>query len=169
MTITRILLVAVVFAFAVEMPAQAGAGKAGLWEMKLQNKLAKKGDYPDISKLPPEMIAEFKRQGMDLQAPGGMTVKFCMTAQDVANNKPNFGQEDASCKPVNVKFDGKKYSADVVCTGVSKGKGHIDMTFASPEHYFGTQKMDVMEDGRMVHQEASMDARWLSANCGKIK
>lgn len=155
----------VVAVVALTIPAMAGGfGKAGLWQMTLKDK-AKMATFDSM---PPQMRAEFAKQGMTM-GPGGFVTKFCMTPEDVAKNKLNLGDEGGNCKTVNVKFDGKKYSADIVCTGENRGKGHTELTFESQTHYFGTQKMDIMEDGAMTHQNATMDARWIGPNCGSIK
>lgn len=150
---------------ALTVPAMAGGfGKAGLWQMTMKDK-AKMAAFANM---PAQMRAEFAKQGMSM-GPNGFVTKFCMTPDDVAKNQPNLGDDDGNCKTVNVKFSGKKYSADIVCTGENRGKGHTELTIESETHYFGTQKMDILEDGEMTHQDATMDARWLGPNCGAIK
>lgn len=164
MKIVRVAAICIA-ALALASAASAGGfGKAGLWQMTLKDK-AKMAAFANM---PAQMRAEFAKQGMSM-GPNGFVTKFCMTPADVAKNQPNLGDDGGNCKAVNVKFDGKKYAADIVCTGENRGKGHTELTIESQTHYFGSQKMDILEDGEMTHQDATMDARWLGPNCGAIK
>ncbi|MDE1985004.1 MAG: DUF3617 family protein [Alphaproteobacteria bacterium] len=69
----------------------------------------------------------------------------------------------------NAKFTGTSYSADMVCTGEMKMRGHVQFTFESPAHYYGTTTMNGMMDGRPIHNTTKIDARWLTADCGKAQ
>jgi len=125
-------------AFAFSPAALAGHGKVGLWESTVQ------------------VMGR------------AMTNKFCMSAAQVAADKPVY-RNQAHCTPQNEKMSGNTYSADVVCTSPMNMKMHMQITWDSAEHYSGTQTTDMAMGGQTMHNSTSFEARWLSPNCGNVK
>jgi len=164
----RILLLGTVLATAVSvsLAAWAGHGKAGLWDINIQTNMGQMQGMPDMSKMPPEVQARMKAMGMQMNG-SGMTVRHCMTAADVNAEKPNMSH-NAECKAINVNMSGQTYSADLVCKGKMNATGHVQFTFASPEHYFGSETMTGTANGHPVNHTTKIDARWISADCGKV-
>ena len=158
---------AIVLAAILTPSALAGHGKAGLWQATIQTNSGAIAGMPDMSKMPPQVQAQMRARGISM---GGntMTSKYCMTAAQVAADKPAFRQA-SNCKSENVRVSGNSYSADVVCTGKMNARGHIQINYSSPEHYSGTQTTDMVMKGRTTHTTMNMDARWLSPICGKVK
>ena len=158
---------AIALAVVLTPSALAAHGKAGLWQLTIQTNSGAMAGMPDMSKLPPQVQAQMRAHGTSM---GGntMTSKYCMTAAQVASDQPAFRQA-SNCKSENARMSGNTFSADVVCTGAMKSRGHTEITYTSPEHYSGTQTTDVFMEGRAIHTTMNMDARWLSPNCGKVR
>ncbi|MDR3528542.1 MAG: DUF3617 domain-containing protein [Rhizomicrobium sp.] len=148
-------------ALALSPAALAAHGKVGTWEATIQsNGMAA---MPDMSKLPPSVQAQMKARGVHMNA-GGMTTKFCMTAEQVKNDKPELSRHGA-CETVNLKMTGNTFSADMVCKGETKMRGHVEVTFDSAEHYTGRTTMTMTVEGQTTTRATTMEARWLSPTC----
>lgn len=163
----RVFVIGAACAVLLAPAAFAGHGKVGTWQVTtkmggMDNSMAK---MPDMSKMPPEVQARMKAHGMQMNPGGGMTTKYCMTEEQVKNDKPQLTRPDSPCKVVNMVVKGNTFSADIVCTGEMNGKGHTEMTFDSPEHYSGHQTMTMTREGRTMTHEMFMDAKWLSPTC----
>jgi hypothetical protein len=158
---------AAALAIVITPSALAGHGKAGLWESTVQMNSGPMAGMPDVSRLPPQAQAQMRAHGMQM---GGNTIttKYCMTAAQVASDTPVFRQA-SMCKSENVRMRGNTFSADVVCNGKMKARGHVEITYSSPEHYSGVQTTDMVMEGRTMHTTMNINARWLSPNCGKVK
>ena len=144
--------------------AFAGHGKVGTWEVNTKMNMGGMPAMPNMANLPPEVQARMKARGVQMNGNGGITSRFCMTPEQVANDKPPMTHR-GNCQAQNMKTSGNTFSADVVCTGQMQAKGHVEFTFSSPEHYSGHQTMTMTMDGRQMTNEMTMDARWLSPDC----
>ncbi len=159
------------FAAAVSLPASAASHvKPGLWEVKVRTNAGQAYAMPDLSKLPPQVQAQMKARGVQMNA-GGLTARHCITPAEAANDTPAMGQGEG-CHVEHVKITGRSYDADMVCTGEKPGemnaRGHIQITFESPLHYFGTSTMSGTANGQPIGNATKIDARWLAADCGKM-
>jgi len=143
--------------------ALAAHGKVGQWQATVQ--MGGMPAMPNMSNLPPQVQAQMRAHGVSMNA-AGVTTKFCMTAADVAGDKPVFKQ-DAGCRTENVKVRGSSMSADVICTGTMNARGHIEFTWTSNEHYTAVQSMDMVQEGHPMHTSTSIDARWIAPVCIK--
>jgi len=168
MNAIRVVLIGAMVGAVVSAPAWASHGKAGLWEIKIQSDMGQMPGMPDMSKLPPEVQARMKAAGVQMNGGGGMTVQHCMTQAEVNAQNPNM-THNASCKATNVQRNGQSFSADIVCTGHMNGTGHVQFTFDSPEHYYGSESMTGTAEGHPVSHSMKMDARWISADCGSVQ
>ena len=164
MNTLRVALIAAACAALVEPAALAGHGKVGTWEVSTKMSGGAMAGMPDMSKMPPEVLARMKARGMSMNAGGGMTSKFCMTAEQVNTDKPPMTHR-GNCEAQNVKMKGNFFSADVVCKAPSNAKGHIEITYDSPEHYSGKQTTTMTMNGKTQTHEMLLDARWLSPDC----
>jgi hypothetical protein len=163
----RVFIIGAACAVLLAPVALAGHGKAGTWQVTtkmggMDNAMVK---MPDISKMPPEVQARMKAHGVQMNAGGGMTAKFCMTEDQVKNDKPQLTRPGSPCKIENMTVKGNTFNADIVCTGEMTGKGQTEMTFDTPEHYSGHQTMTMTRDGHTMTHEMFMDAKWLSPDC----
>jgi len=141
--------------------ALAAHGKVGTWEATIHT--SGMGAMPDMSKLPPAAQAQMKARGIHMSA-GGITTKFCMTAEQVKTDKPELSHH-GSCETQNMKVTGNSFSADMVCKGEAKMKGHIEVTFDSAEHYRGHTSMTMLMHGQPTTRESTTEAHWLSPVC----
>lgn len=157
------VLIGTAYALLLSPAALAAHGKVGTWEVT--TKMSGMPAMPDMSKLPPAVQARMKSHGVQMNAGGGITAKFCMTEDQVKNDKPQLTRPNSPCKVQNMKVTGNTFSADMVCTGAMNGKGHMDMTFDSAEHYSGHQTMTMTVNGQTMTHDMYMDAKWLSATC----
>ncbi len=163
MRVVPITVVAV--ALAASPAALAAHGKVGTWEVTTKMGGGGMGAMPNMANLPPEVQAKMKAHGVQMNAGGGMTAKFCMTPEQVNSDKPPMVHR-GDCQAQNVTVKDNTFSADIVCTGHMKGKGHVEYTFDTPEHYSGHQTMTMtMEGGQQMTNDMTMDAHWLSATC----
>jgi len=163
----KVLLVgAAAVAVVVTSSALAAHGKVGLWQANIQT--SGLPGMPSMANLPPEVAAQMKARGITMGAGGTtITTKFCMTAAQVASDKPITSQNN-SCTTQNVKIQGNTMSADVICTGQMNSRGHIVATWSSLEHYSAVQNMDMVQQGQTVHTTMNINAQWLSPNCGSV-
>ncbi|MDE2182079.1 MAG: DUF3617 domain-containing protein [Alphaproteobacteria bacterium] len=145
--------------------AWAGHGKVGLWEITIHNNSGHMSGMPDMSKLPPEARAQMQSHHAGMMGPNGMTVRHCMTAAEVNNDKPDLAH-NSQCKASNIKMSGQTFSADIVCSGKTmNGKGHVQIAYTSPEHYTGSETMSLIVDGQPMQHDMTMEGKWVSAVC----
>ena len=163
----HVLVLGVAFCVSVPIIAWASHGKVGLWEINVQTNMGAVPGMPDMSKLPPEAQARMKAMGIQMNG-NGITMRHCMTPAEVNNDKPDLSR-NKDCKTTNVRMTGRTFSADLVCTGRINGKGHIEVTYDSPEHYTALETMSGTAGGHPVNNSTKMTGRWLSANCGKVQ
>lgn len=93
--------------------------------------------------------------------------QHCMTAAEVSANKP-LQTSDPSCKMINEKNTANSFSADMVCSGEIKGKGHMSVTYDSATHYTGQMTMAANAGGEAMTTTNSFEGKWVSASCGNV-
>jgi hypothetical protein len=166
MHLVRTISLGLVVGLAFSLAAWGGQGKAGLWEIKSKDDMGRVSPPPTAT-LPPEVVARLRAHGMpsNAEATAG---RYCMTAADVANPRINL-PKTAGCRLENTKIWGQTYSTDIVCSGRASGRGHVQVTYLSPEHYKGRQTMSMTMNGRQVKIDTEIEGRWLGPDCGKVK
>jgi len=171
MRASHLLLAGAALGAAIALPAMAWSShiKPGLWEIKMQS--GKSVAMPDMSQMPPQiraqMAAQMRAHGVQMNG-NTITVRHCVTQAEANSDKPHMGQSK-DCRVENVHTTGNSYSADMVCTVQMKARGHVQMTFESPVHYFGTSSMNGTAEGHPISNNTKIDARWLASDCGKVK
>jgi hypothetical protein len=120
-----------------------------------------------MANMSPQMRARMEANTREM-ASKGTTVKYCMTQADVDRAAPKF-PSNIGCHLENTRFTANHFVTDVVCTGRASGRGHIDVSYMSPTYFKGSQTMTMSVNGREVHTDTTMEGRWLSADCGKVK
>ena len=167
MRYSKLILFAGVALCAASVAATASHGRVGLWSMSV----TMGGDHPpmpDMSQLPPEAQARMRAMGMSM---GGntMTVRHCMTAEEVASDMPHMDPRAThDCEMTNVHHDGHSFSADMVCNKGFIGSGHMMFSFDGDSHYTGDVAMNGTADGHPMNQHEKIDAHWISADCGGL-
>jgi hypothetical protein len=159
----RVAAFAVAFGLVACPAALAGHGKVGTWQVTTT--MGGMGGMPNMANLPPDVQAKMKAHGVQMNGGGGITSKFCMTAEQVNSDHPPMTHH-GDCQTQNLKVTGSTFKADVVCTGRMNSKGHVEMTFDSPEHYSGHMTTTMTtESGQTMTHDMTMDAKWLTPNC----
>lgn len=143
--------------------------KPGLWEMSHDM------DTPGN----PEMAQQMKQmQAMMDQLPaaqrkmleqqmgvslgkGGMSVRVCMTPEDVKLGALKEGHSDGDCTYRNVKKSGNTIRANLEC---KDGKGEFAATIHDPTHYTGTGKIQTSQGLVSI----KTNARLVSSDCGSV-
>jgi hypothetical protein len=166
MKAVRVLILGAILGVSAPIIAWASHGKAGLWEVTVQNDMGGMSGMPDMSKMPPQARARMQAMGMRMDA-HGMTVRRCMTQAEVNNDKPDLSRAP-NCKTTNVRMSGRTFSADLTCTGTMNATGHVQVTYDSPEHYAGSETVNGTIHGHPVNSTTRFSARWISPNCGNV-
>lgn len=150
---------------AIAVPAIAGYGKAGLWNITTTINLG--AGMPDLSKLPPELQAQaqaaLRAQGITMNG-NTMSVQHCMTPAEVSAGHPDVSNL-RQCQMSNMRQTASGFSADVGCSGQISGTGHVAFNFDSAEHYTGRISIVGTAQGRAVNTTTALEGRWVSADC----
>ncbi len=156
------------------LAAQAQEIRPGLWEFKSS---ASTPDMPDmaaqmaevqaqLASLPPEQRRMVEQQ---MAASGvGMTrngnIRTCITPEEAARNEVYKGSQEDDCTYTKVQRSGNTIRGEIACSN-PKSRGSFVSTIHGREHF--SSRMDMQSaEGRM---QASTDARWVSADCGKLR
>lgn len=156
--------VGLVVAVAVPLGALASHGKVGLWDVTTHMNM------PNMSaNIPPEALARMKAMGMSMPDSQSYSSQICMTAAEVAQDRPPTTRSTKDCTMSNIKHDGHTYSADMTCSGDMQGTGHYEATYDSDEHYSGSFSFSGTAHGHPSNTTFSFDGKWISADCGGLK
>jgi hypothetical protein len=97
---------------------------------------------------------------------GDIATRYCVTPAEANMDRPHVGQSK-NCHVENARFTGNSYSADMVCTGKMTMRGHTQITFESPVHYYGTTTVNGSIGGRKINNAMKIDAHFVIGDCGK--
>jgi Protein of unknown function (DUF3617) len=153
-------------AVAYPMAALASHGKVGLWEITTTMNMGGV-QMPDMSKLPPEAQAQMKKMGVHMSG-NTVTTQHCMTAAEVAQDKPPAMQHAKDCTLEHVSVSNGSMSADMVCHGQMEGTGHIQVSYSGAAHYTGSMKMTGTAQGHPVSMSNTFEGHWVSPDCGGV-
>jgi hypothetical protein len=148
---------------ALPLAAVASHGKAGLWDITVSMRM------DSAPQIPPDQLAKMKAMGIIVPNGNTMTVQHCMTAAEVAADKPPQMQRNKNCSMQNIKTSGGVYSADMVCSGADMtGNGHFQVTYDSDSHYAGEMTFSGTSHGHPAAMTNSFEGKWVSASCGNV-
>lgn len=152
-------------AMALPLAALASHGKAGLWEITTHMNM------PNMrANIPPEALARMRAMGMNMPDNQTYTSQRCMTAADVAEDKPPPMRNSEDCAMTNVSHDAHAFTADMTCsTQRMQGHGHVSVNFDSAEHYAGSYTFNGTTEGHPQNMTYNFEGRWISADCGSVK
>lgn len=152
-------------ALAVPLAALASHGRVGLWKITATMHMAG-FQMPHLSR---EEMAQMKAMGVHIPTSHTFAVEHCMSAAEVnANAPPAYERPQSGCTTTNVKVMGQTMTADMVCKGEMKGRGHVRVTYDSPEHYAGKASFKGTMEGRPIDATNTFEGKWVSADCGNI-
>ena len=160
--------------------ASAQTLKPGLWEVTNKTtsssgemEKAQKEMQEHLAKMSPaerkQMEAMMAKHGMQMGAggPGGMTMKVCMSKEQVERNEIPAQQGD--CKTTRQQRSGSTIQMAWTCANPpSSGEGTY--TIVSPEAY--TTKMTMRSttaQGKPETMTMNGSGKWLSTDCGGLK
>lgn len=141
--------------------------KPGLWEMTMQN--AQDGAAQQMPKLTPQQQAQMEKMGIKMQSGGtSMTIKTCLTKEQVERNEPPKPRDDArqKCEQTEFRRSGNTVHWKMVCTGERPMTGNGSMTMQSPEAYSSTMNVTSKDAQRgTVTMSNKTQGRWLGPDC----
>lgn len=158
---------------ALPIAAFASHGKVGLWEITTTMNMGGAGmQMPDLSKLPPDqramVEAQLKKSGVSMNG-NSMTTQHCMTASEVAQDKPPAMGRMKDCTVQNMQFTGGSMTADTVCSSADmSGKGHIAVSYSGDSNYSGSMTFNGTAQGHPINMNNTFSGRWISADCGSV-
>jgi len=137
-------------ALAVVMSVQAGSPiRTGLWEE----------------------ITTVKR---DADQPRSVTIQNCLTEEDVSQDKFDRVlariKSNKSCQLENYQHSDRATSTEWKCAGQGvsmHGKG--ELVYDDSTHFHMSSEDHTTMSGRSVNTNMSVQSRWLSSDCGKVK
>ncbi|HEX3665970.1 MAG TPA: DUF3617 domain-containing protein [Rhizomicrobium sp.] len=145
--------------------ALAGHGKVGLWEITTHMSM------PGMAaQIPPEAMARMKAMGMQMPGNQTFTTQHCMTAEEVAQDKPPPIRNTQDCAMSNYAHDAHSVSVDMVCKGENMiGQGRVSVAYDSDSHYSGSFTFTGTAHGHPANMTDSFEGKWVSADCGSAK
>ena len=142
-------------------------GKAGLWSITTTMNFGAGG--PQMPQMTPDQIAQMQKLGIQMPAmPGAkpFVSQQCVTPQQAASSQPqNTMREQDKCVMQNLQTNGRTFSADMVCTGETKGTGTLKVTYDSDEHYSGSMNFMGTTQNQPANIMMTFDGKWLKADC----
>jgi hypothetical protein len=156
MNFTNRMLLTTVVALSTTAALAAENGKIGAWKRTTESHLSDPNGA--LFKMPPRVA-----MGIKQQYEGSQTAYYCMDGTAVTGNKILF--PPGPCTAGDTTVSGTKLDADYVCTDQSgSGKGHITVTYDSPEHYSGEATFSsASASGLKI--KSKIEGQWIAAGC----
>jgi hypothetical protein len=149
---------------ALPIAALAARGKAGLWEITTRMSMPNM-----MAAIPPDRLARMQAMGIHMPNGQTFTAQHCMTADEVASDKPPPMRNTQDCTTTNTTHDAHTLNVDLVCKGDMDGQGHLTVTYDSDAHYSGNFTFTGSAHGHPSSMSNSFEGRWISADCGSVK
>lgn len=151
------------------LPALAIDIKPGLWEVSTQTKLPGNMAMPDVSSLPPELLAKLEQKGIRLQgggAGGQVTARGCITPDQAKKGELTL-PSDGRCTTSGVKKSGDMISWQLSCqSGGRSVQGSGQAILLSPTNYVGSSSMTLTDPQHgALSTTTDLSGRWVSAAC----
>jgi hypothetical protein len=146
--------------------------RPGLWEITTTSDLLWL-----MPQIPPDQMQNLidlaKANGFDMpQIQNGAASSNACITQKMADQKniPYFYPNQLECTTKNATRNENSYKFDFVCTSEQlKGNGSAQGTFTNTETFSGRTKFDGIAQGFPVNEQADINGRWVSSNCGSVK
>lgn len=152
-------------AVALPLGALASHGKVGLWEITTHMNMGNM-----MANIPPEALARMREHGVTMPNGQTFTSQHCMTAEEVASEKPPTPRNNSECSMSNMTHTATSFTADMTCSSETmQGRGHVAVTFDSSEHYAGNYTFSGTAQGHPQNMSYTFEGKWISADCGGVK
>ena len=150
------------------LPVHATDIKPGLWEVSTQTKLPGNMAMPDLSSLPPELLAKLQQKGIQVSggAGGNVTARACVTPEQA--RKGELPQPaDSHCSTSSIRKNGDSLSWQLSCqSGGHSLQGSGQATLLSPTQYEGSSSMTLSDPQHgALTSTTTLSGRWISAAC----
>jgi hypothetical protein len=139
--------------------------KLGLWEMTMNFDMPGAPPGMDTSKMTPEQIAQVQAM-MRGRAMAPSTVKTCMTKEKLADHKYTSDRAGQTCKQTVTKSTATALDVTQVCTGTQATTSDMHIEALSPTSIKIVNKMTSGRGGPMT---ATINGKWIGADCGDVK
>src|SRR5262249_2661632 len=98
------------------------------------------------------------------------TTQMCMSQEEVNSDRPpHVDQRQTGCDTHVVSMSGATMSAEMVCDGAMKGKGHMTIPYTGAEHYQGSYDLKGSVEGNATSMSTSFRGDWVKADCGDVR
>ena len=166
------IAIAALFAIALSPSVQAQQARPGLWEQTTTMSLGGAG-MPQMPAIPADKMAQLKSMGIeipDFSKPQTTTIKTCLTAEEIANQRLPKPEDMGSCTMENRQASDDRMSADLVCSGGEfQGMGHVEYVFDSETSYSGSMTFNGSRAGQPFEMTHKSDGTWLGEDCGGVE
>jgi hypothetical protein len=134
--------------------ALAGHGKVGLWRVTSSTKLSM-ATSPEAAKAAPA---------------SSHTTHMCMSQEEVESDAPPHIDSPATgCDTRLTGHTATGMTAELICNGGMKGKGHMQIAYDGAEHYTGSYSFKGTVEGNPANLDTSFKGDWIKADCGKVR
>ena len=168
-SLTRVLACGAAIAVGFASSDALALGKAGLWNITTTMNFG--AGMPQMPQMTAEQMEQMRRMGVQMPAMmlgKPVTTQRCVSPQDAASSRPPAVTRDGDkCEMQNFQTRGRTITADMVCTGDMNGKGDLQFTYDSDEHYTGLVDFKGTAQGHSANMKITFDGKWLRANCGQ--
>jgi uncharacterized protein DUF3617 len=184
MSVARIVpAITVALLVAASADAQTLQRRPGLWEIQMSGSGEGMEKMPDMhermAQMPPDQRAKMeeymKQRGMSFGA-NSMTTRFCLTPQDVKDEKESAdaflnnrkGRDNQNCTSKTLARSATEVKFSAVCKEDDGEVRQVDgrVYDLSPEHF----NMEMTShSNRKGERKIQQKARWLAADCGNVK
>lgn len=158
-------------------PVQAQTIDPGLWEIKNDMRMPDRPEFAaqmaqmreQMKNLPPEVRKQMEQQmagsGVGLGQDGAM--RLCISPEDAKGDVIREGQKQGNCTYTQVSRSGNVWRGTLMCTN-PQSQGEFMVTLHDSRHYTMEARMTGQDEGRPTRMEMTVDARFVSADCGAL-
>ncbi len=150
------------------LPALATDIKPGLWEVSTQTKLPGNMAMPDLSSLPPQLLAKLQQKGIQVSggAGGNVTARACITPEQARKGELTL-PSDGRCTTSGAKKNGDMISWQLNCqSGGRSIQGNGQAILLSSTNYVGSSSMTLTDPQHgALSTTTDLSGRWVSATC----
>lgn len=157
--------------------ARAQTIEPGLWELRHEVRMPDRPDMEaamaqmreQMKNLPPEArkMMEQQMSGMGVGLGRDGAIRNCVSPEEAKGDVIREGEERDGCTYTKVSRSGNVWRGSVACKD-PQSQGEFTVTLHDSKHYTMEARMTGQDQGRPTRMEMKVDARFISADCGKL-
>lgn len=157
--------------------AQAQTIDPGLWELKNDVRMPDRPEFAaqmaqmreQMKNLPPEARKMMEQQmaGMGVALGGDGAIRRCVSPEEAKSDVIREGYTEDNCTYTQVSRSGNVWRGTLMCTN-PQSQGEFMVTLHDSRHYTMEARMTGQDEGRPTRMEMTVDARFVSADCGAL-